>query len=153
MNARRCCLKLDGARTLRTLPWMRRFKAALPSIRISQSIQSRICRQTQSRAVVGSSSSTPSPDQWMAPLTLLTYASQSTPAASPAPIHSKASRRSWRLTRVLISRCLTFDMSGGLADAKRLARRPLDGRVRPRFRCLQLLLEMSFDPGHLRSAA
>src|SRR5438552_12013312 len=26
---------------------------------------------------------------------------------------------------------LTFDMSGGLTDAKRLARRPLDGRVRP----------------------
>src|SRR6185369_3581917 len=58
MNARRCCLKPDGARTLRTLHWMRRFRAALPSIRISQSIQSRMCRQTQSRAVEGSSLST-----------------------------------------------------------------------------------------------
>jgi hypothetical protein len=58
MNARRCRLRPDGARTLRTLPWMRRFRAALFSIRISQSIQSRICRQTPSRAVEGSSLST-----------------------------------------------------------------------------------------------
>src|SRR6266849_1250955 len=58
MSARKCCLKLDGTRTLRTLLWIRRFSAALPSISNSQSIQSRMCRQTQSRAVEGSSSST-----------------------------------------------------------------------------------------------
>ena len=39
---------------------------------------------------------------------------------------------------------LTFDMSGGLTDAKRRARRPLDGRVRRHWH-LHLDLEAKLD--------
>src|SRR5947209_6312198 len=54
----------------------------------------------------------------------------STSAHSTKPGWYSSTKREIWMASDGISRRLTFDMSGGLTAAKRLARRPLDGRVR-----------------------